>query len=228
MRFCDLFISYKIGLKGIRNTIPFTNVPLYGKVSVIAIFIFSILSTIFFMLKFIVAAIIALILVFSSFVIFLICDSRKRNLEIKLNDNYLPYSQKRMNMVVEVLRSYGIDISNPSSIDLIIEEAKIAQVESDYSMHLKKPVKILGGIIIPIIVWGAQKIGDSLSQDEMITISSLVILIIVMIFSIIIAGLSVFKDIFNLIFNYDYDKYRDLIYDLRQIKIFYAQKHKSY
>ena len=27
MRFCDLFISYKIGLKSIKSTIPFTNFP---------------------------------------------------------------------------------------------------------------------------------------------------------------------------------------------------------
>ena len=29
MRFCDFFISYKIGLKGIKNSIPFTQLPLY-------------------------------------------------------------------------------------------------------------------------------------------------------------------------------------------------------
>lgn len=29
MRFCDLFISYKIGLKSIKSTIPFTKLPLY-------------------------------------------------------------------------------------------------------------------------------------------------------------------------------------------------------
>lgn len=28
MRFCDLFISYKIGLKSIKSTIPFTKLPL--------------------------------------------------------------------------------------------------------------------------------------------------------------------------------------------------------
>lgn len=27
MRFCDFFISYKIGLKGIKNSIPFTQLP---------------------------------------------------------------------------------------------------------------------------------------------------------------------------------------------------------
>lgn len=35
MRFCDLFISYKIGLKSIKSTIPFTKLPLYRKIFVI-------------------------------------------------------------------------------------------------------------------------------------------------------------------------------------------------
>ena len=35
MRFCDLFISYKIGLKNIKSTIPFTKLPLYRKIIVI-------------------------------------------------------------------------------------------------------------------------------------------------------------------------------------------------
>ncbi len=37
MRFCDIFISYKIGLKNLKNTIPFTKLPLYRKIAVIAL-----------------------------------------------------------------------------------------------------------------------------------------------------------------------------------------------
>lgn len=35
MRFSDLFISYKIGLKDIKSTIPFTELPLYRKIFII-------------------------------------------------------------------------------------------------------------------------------------------------------------------------------------------------
>ena len=41
MRFCDFFISYKIGLKGIKNIIPYTQLPLYRKLAIILIFIIS-------------------------------------------------------------------------------------------------------------------------------------------------------------------------------------------
>lgn len=44
MRFCDLFISYKIGLKDIKSTIPFTKLPLYRKIFVIILFASAIIS----------------------------------------------------------------------------------------------------------------------------------------------------------------------------------------
>ena len=44
MRFCDLFISYKIGLKSIKSTIPFTKLPLYRKIFVIILFASAIIS----------------------------------------------------------------------------------------------------------------------------------------------------------------------------------------
>lgn len=47
MRFCDLFISYKIGLKNIKNTIPFTKLPLYRKTFVIILLADEIISYIF-------------------------------------------------------------------------------------------------------------------------------------------------------------------------------------
>lgn len=51
MRFCDFFISYKIGLKSIENTIPFTKLPLYRKIVVIVTFALTIISVLLFVLK---------------------------------------------------------------------------------------------------------------------------------------------------------------------------------
>ena len=51
MRFCDLFISYKIGLKGIKSTIPFTKLPLYRKIFVIIFFASAIVSGILLLFK---------------------------------------------------------------------------------------------------------------------------------------------------------------------------------
>ena len=90
MRFCDLFISYKIGLKDIKSTIPFTKLPLYRKIFVIILFASAIISVILSMFKLTWIAYIPLALGVISFIVFLIIDSLKRNLEVMLNEHYAP------------------------------------------------------------------------------------------------------------------------------------------
>ena len=223
MRFCDLFISYKIGLKDIKSTIPFTKLPLYRKIFVTILFVLSI-----FKLTWI--AYIPLALGVISFIVFLIIDSFKRNLQVMLNEHYSPYnehyspySEKRMQMTVKVLNTYQISIHDFEAIDLLIEEAKIAQIQCDYLAPLKKPLKTHAAIIVPIIVYVAEKIGDSTSQNEMIIMAAQIITIVLLIFSLIFSITPIVKDILYR----DYNKYGELIYDLRQIKLFYAKEISS-
>lgn len=222
MRFCDFFISYKIGLKDIKSTIPFTKLPLYRKIAVIITFACTIISSLLLVLTLHTAALITLFIGIISLIIFLIIDSRKNNLEVMLNEHYSPYSKKRMDMVIKVLKKYNINIQNIDSLDLLIEEAQKAQIQSDYLLPLKKPIKILGAIIFPIVAYVAEKIGDSATQSEMITMSIQVIIIVILICSLIFSLTSIVKDILY----HDYNKYNELISDLRQIKLFYA-KEKS-
>ena len=98
----------------------------------------------------------------------------KRNLKVMLQQHYAPYSEKRMNMTINVLKDYGIEIQNFDSLDMLIEEAP-----------LKKPFKTLGAIIIPIVAFVAQKIGNAASQDEMITMALQVIVLVLLTFSLI-------------------------------------------
>lgn len=223
MRFCDLFISYKIGLKGIKNTIPFTKLPLYRKIAVIATFSITMLSALFFMFKLCVPGFIVLGIGIIFLMIFIFIDSRKKNLELMLKKHYSPYSQKRMNMVIDILKEYSINAQNTNTLDLLIEEAQKAQVQCDYLLPLKKPLKIFGAIIFPIIAYVAEKIGDTASKSEIITMAVQTIIIVLLIFSLIFALKPIIKD-----FLYrDYNKYSELIYDLRQIKLFYAKENSS-
>lgn len=223
MRFCDLFISYKIGLKDIKSTIPFTKLPLYRKIFVIILFASAIISFILSIFKLTWIAYIPLALGVISFIVFLIIDSFKRNLQVMLNEYYSPYSEKRMQMTVKVLNNYQISIHDFEAIDLLIEEAKIAQIQCDYLAPLKKPLKTLAAIIVPIIVCVAEKIGDSTSQNEMIIMAAQIITIVLLIFSLIFSITPIVKDILYR----DYNKYGELIYDLRQIKLFYAKEISS-
>lgn len=59
-----------------------------------------------------------------------------------------PYSEKRMLITINVLKKYEIDIHNNDLIDMLIEEAKLAQIQCDYITLLKKPLKTVGAIIV--------------------------------------------------------------------------------
>ena len=72
MRFCDLFISYKIGLKSIKSTIPFTKLPLYRKIFVIIFFASAIISGILLIFKQTWASYIPMALGIISLIIFFI------------------------------------------------------------------------------------------------------------------------------------------------------------
>lgn len=223
MRFCDIFISYKIGLKGIKSTIPFTKLPLYRKIAVIATFALTILCVILFLFKLYIPEFITLGIGIVSIGIFFIIDSRKNNLELMLKEHYTPYSKERMDMIINVLHEYNIDIHNTNTINLLIEEAQKAQIQSDYLLPLKKSLKTLATIIVPIVAYVAKKIGDSTSQDTMITIALQIIAIAILIFSLILSLTSVIKDFLCR----DYNKYGELIYDLRQLKLFYVKENPT-
>ena len=223
MRFCDLFISYKFGLKGIKSTIPFTKLPLYRKIFVIIFFASAIVSGILLLFKLTLASYIPIALGALSFIIFIIIDSLKRNLEVMLDEHYTPYSKSRMKMVIEVLTKYNININDPESLDMLINEAKYAQIHCDYLAPLIKPFKTLGAITIPIIAFVAQKIGEAATQDEMITMAAQTITLILLIFSLIFLLTPTIKELLYI----DYNKYNEFIYDMRQIKLFYAKEDSS-
>lgn len=224
MRFCDLFISYKIGLKNIKSTIPFTKLPLYRKVFMIILLTSFILGGILSIFDQILASYILIGLGVLSLIVFLILDSTKRNLKVMLKEHYIPYSEERMLMTINVLKKYKIDIHDYNVIDMLIEEAKLSQIQCNYIAPLKRPLKTLGAIIVPIIAFVAQKVGGAAGIDEMITMATQFIILILLFFSLILALIPIIKD-----FLYrDYNKYEDLIYDLRQIKLFYANEKKDH
>lgn len=149
-----------------------------------------------------------------------ICDvlnRSKENLKIILNNHHRIYSDNRMNMLKNIFQKYNLDISNASTIDLLIQEAKDAQIENNPFISINKPAKILLASIISIIAYVAKEIAKSFTTNELMYITLLVITIIFCIIAIITVFIPAIK---NIIY-YDYSKYDELIYDLRQLKIFY-------
>lgn len=222
MRFCDLFISYKLGLKETKSSIPFTKLPLYRKVFLVLFLSGFIISGILLIFIQNLFSFIPAVLSIISFLAFLIVDSLKRNTMAMLKDHYIHYSEKRMNMVIEILKNYNIDINKLHLLDMLIDEAKLAQVQCDYLFPLRKPLKTLSAIIIPIIVSVAKKICDTASQSETIYMATGTIILILLIFSLIFSLTPIAKDLLYR----DYRKYDELVYDLRQIKLFYSKTNQ--
>lgn len=224
MRFCDLFISYKIGLKNIKSTIPFTKLQPYRKIFIILFLVSWIISAIFLFFIKNWVSFIPITIGILCIITFSIIDSTKRNLQVTLKEYYAPYSERRMKMVIDVLKQYKIDINDFDSIDRLIEEAKLAQIQNDYIASLRKPLNTLGAIIIPIIAYIAQKIGDTATQTEIFTMAIQVIVLVLLVFSLIFSLAPIIKEIFYR----DYNKYEELIYDLRQVKLFHSNKSYTY
>ena len=220
MRFCDFFIEYKLGLKEISKYITWPKLPLYKKICIIIMFIclsafitFSILQK---------DKLISLTTVFCviSLIVFLILDSTPKKQSQMLREHYKPYSNTRINMVMKLLNNYNISQFDTERIDLLINQAKEAQIAMDPFFSIIKPFKALCTIIVPISAYVAQKVADKSSVESLVIASIDLICIIICIFVIFDA---LFPIIRNLLYR-DYSKYDDLIYDLNQIKIFQPSK----
>lgn len=220
MRFLELFMSYKIGLQDIKSTIPFTELPLYRQVCMTVFLVGLIITGILYVYIHNLFTLIPSIISVLSVIIFAIIDSRKTNLNYMLKNYYIPYSNQRIQMTIEVLREYNIDFNNVESLNMLIEEAKYAQTECDIFAKFQKPLKTLTAIIVPIAVLTVQKVSEAATPTQMLYMGALVIITILLIFSLIFSFMPIVK---NLLYR-DYYKYNELMYDLRQIKLFYARK----
>lgn len=213
-------MSYKIGLRSIKGTIPFTELPLYRQVCMTVFLAGLIIAGILYLYIHSPFTLIPFIISILSVIIFSIIDSRKGNLNFMLKSYYIPYSNERMHMTIEVLREYNIDFNNVESLNLLIEEAKYAQTECDIFAKFEKPLKTLTAIIVPIAVLTVQKVSEAATPTQMLYMGAIAIIGILLIFSLIFT----FMPIVKVLLYSEYYKYNELMYDLRQIKLFYAKK----
>ncbi|MDF2587414.1 MAG: hypothetical protein K0S41_1255 [Anaerocolumna sp.] len=220
MRFCDFFIDYKLELKSIKSTIPWNELPFYRKLAVILIFILGVIGLIVIILGYKMPALILLTLCFLLMFIFIIIDSTEKNQRKMLDEHYSKYSKKRMDAFLKLIKKYNINPLDKESIKLLIEQAGEAKIKYDVFLPLKKPIKTLGAIIIPIIAFVAQKLGYATTTDQLITMCIQIVMIIICAFAILFSISPIVKEIINR----DSLRYDDLIYDLKQVLIFYNNK----
>lgn len=93
MRFSELFISYKIGLKSIKSTIPFIQLPFYRKVAVLTTFSSTIISLILLIFKLYIPAIITFSIIIILMILFPFIEAKKTILNLCLK-NIMPHTLK--------------------------------------------------------------------------------------------------------------------------------------
>ena len=102
MRFCDLFISYKIGLNNINNPTSFNKRLFYTKFFII-LSVFTAIYLTFILFNQTFYTCILVVMVIFLIVMSYILHYRNRDIKAILENSYIPYSKKRMNMIIDIL-----------------------------------------------------------------------------------------------------------------------------
>lgn len=218
MTFSIFFIEYKLERKKLKSLIPFKELPDYRKILFASMLIGIAITLIGLVIKNEICLGIGIVEIFGTAIAAGILNSREKNLKPMLENHYKPYSNDRMKTITNLLSKYKIDTSDVNRIDLIIEEAKEKQKECDYFMLLKKPINALRVVIAPVLLFFAGKITLNMGVSEIFQATIISVILIISGYIIIFSLMDVLKD---LIYR-EYNKYEELIFDLRQVKIFYS------
>lgn len=119
-----------------------------------------------------------------------------------------------MNILLDLFKENNLPITT-QKIDLLIDETNQAKRDANLFLPLKKPVKALSVLIVPITIYIIQQLFTSSNVGA----SNAILLLVYCIF-IFVAVYTLIPFIEGIM----YGIYDDLIYDLRQLKIFYVKE----
>lgn len=106
---------------------------------------------------------------------------------------------------------------------MYIHKVYYRAIQCDFLSPFQNSVKTLGVIIIPIVVFFAQKFSETATQTQIVHMAVLATILIVLIFSLMFSIAPIVRDVLYR----NYDKYDEFIYDVRQLKLFYATRSNS-
>lgn len=220
MRFCDLFVEYKIRLdelskdKDVKRVTPWW-------INVLYLLLVVVLADmlIFGLTNWWEAFCVSLIVVIVLSIAIPAIDSRvcmKERLETRCK----PYSEKRMYMVIDLLMQYCVDITDEKVLNMLIQQAQQAQRDKDVIIAYNKRLKVFLGLIMAATGCLATEYIDGLQKAVLMKIAIFILITTIFGFVLILVS-DLLIDLVRRISYSDYDKYNDLIDDLRQIQIFY-------
>jgi hypothetical protein len=160
MRFSTFMLSYKKKHKQLKSTITFRKLPFYQKIIVIIGFLMIIIGCCFKIAKCELAFGITLLIGSIFIIIFLhksLSDTRDLSVLIR---NSKEYSTDRMNILLDLFKENNLPITT-QKIDLLIDEANQAKQDANLFLPIKKPVKALSVLIVPITIYIIQQLFTS-------------------------------------------------------------------
>lgn len=140
-------------------------------------------------------------------------NSNLNNLEYK--EYYKKYVCTKRNILITILKEYGITVYDEKIIDSLIIEAEHAQRNSDYFLPIKESFKNISTIVLAMLSFIAGRFGDMLTLRELIIGFCYAIGIILL----TVLPFYTIKNALKGMILSDYKLLDQFIYDLRQIEI---------
>lgn len=221
MFFIDFFVTYKEERKLYKHVILLRTIEdgiitSFMLVMAILIFLTSILS-----ITFLIngkqdttnkANVIILIL---TIVLIIYIFFREKSKDFNNHVKQIKYD--RMELIMRVLKKYGVDITDTKTINLLISEAQIKR-DSNNLLQLKEALLFFGGIFTSMISYIMARAADSLNIKSVIIYGIIIILLLLMYYILFY----LIKDFLKNIIMKKYNLCNDLISDLRLIMLFYS------
>lgn len=155
---------------------------------------------------------------FALFLTLLVFLSFKNKAKTGKFENEQEKSEKYFNEVIELLKQHNVNINNTATIDLLIEEAKEKQ-KSNFSVGFNKAVTMLSSLYYLIVTLVCKALYDKYGFWKLIIFLSFAVFF----FFIISVVFQFVKSFLKLHFEFKHMNHNKFIYDLKQIKIFYAK-----
>ena len=220
-----LFKRYKVDILQKDSTFSFKDMQLYEKIFLAMWIISSMLILAFALLGYMIGIFGSSAILIIAFLILIIGGSNKMEQKRILNEKIGPAAEKRMNEMVNLLRSFHIDVHNKKQLDEIIVMARKEEEMYDAWKGFRGLFKgITTYILLPVITILLAEFFKDVSLFILIRRAFVLILFCLC----IVLMISAFSMGITDILNPEIRDLRRLIRDIENIKVFFRDKDISF
>ena len=220
-----LFKRYKVDILQKDSTFSFKDMQLYEKIFLAMWIIGSMLILAFALLGYMIGIFGSSAILIIAFLILIIGGSNKMEQKRILNEKIGPAAEKRMNEMVNLLRSFHIDVHNKKQLDEIIVMARKEEEMYDAWKGFRGLFKgITTYILLPVITILLAEFFKDVSLFILIRRAFVLILFCLC----IVLMISAFSMGITDILNPEIRDLRRLIRDIENIKVFFRDKDISF